>query len=105
MISIEISKNSDGTYKKIIIQGHANSAKYGKDIVCAGVSAIVFGSLNAIEQKASSMPEIKISDGDDGLVSIDKIYDIKAQEIIDIMIIQLKTVEESYSKYIKVIYK
>ena len=39
------------TYQKEIVtsltvSGHANSGEYGKDLVCAGVSAVVVGGLN-----------------------------------------------------------
>ena len=35
------STGEDSAYTKIYILGHANYATHGKDIVCAGVSAIV----------------------------------------------------------------
>lgn len=40
MIKIDFYKNG------FTCQGHADSAKYGYDLVCAGVSAIIFGALN-----------------------------------------------------------
>ena len=42
MIKVQISDN------KIVISGHANFNDYGKDIVCAAVSAIVTASVNDI---------------------------------------------------------
>ena len=30
------------------MDGHANHGEYGHDIVCAGASAVLFGSVNAI---------------------------------------------------------
>ena len=32
-------------FKSIEVKGHANAAPYGQDIVCSGVSAVVFGGL------------------------------------------------------------
>lgn len=40
MIKIDFYKNG------FTCQGHANSAKYNHDLVCAGVSSIIFGALN-----------------------------------------------------------
>ena len=34
---------------KLVISGHANHSEYGKDIVCASVSSIIYTTLNAIE--------------------------------------------------------
>jgi hypothetical protein len=30
----------------LLVKGHANFDEHGKDIVCAGVSAIIMGALN-----------------------------------------------------------
>lgn len=43
---IVITKNTN----IITIRGHANSADYGKDIVCASVSSIVYTTINAIKK-------------------------------------------------------
>lgn len=47
MIKIDIQKN-DKIIKKIVINGHAKFADYGKDIVCAAVSSIVTTTVNGI---------------------------------------------------------
>lgn len=47
MISIQIAKKNNNI-DKIVLKGHAGYAAYGKDIVCAGVSAILTTSVNAI---------------------------------------------------------
>ncbi len=44
MIKIELYKNA------MIINGHANNDDYGKDIVCAGVSAISQGFINSFNK-------------------------------------------------------
>ena len=33
------------------VSGHAYFANYGNDIVCAGISAILFGTLNALDKQ------------------------------------------------------
>ena len=37
----------DKDLKSLTVKGHANSAPYGEDLVCAAISAIVVGGLNA----------------------------------------------------------
>lgn len=49
------------------VEGHANFDQYGKDIVCAGISAIVFGSLNALDNLVNQA-EIKIDQTDAKIV-------------------------------------
>ena len=42
MIKVEVNKNF------IKISGHANFDNYGKDIVCASVSSIIYTTINGI---------------------------------------------------------
>ena len=61
MIKVVIEKNNS----KIIsfeVSGHSNYDEKGKDIVCAGVSAIVVGGINALinENKKAIEYECKI---------------------------------------------
>lgn len=49
MIRIDLTKQQS-ELRSLKITGHANSAPYGEDLVCAGVSAIVLASLNAIDE-------------------------------------------------------
>ena len=46
MIQVKTEKNGP-FYKKVKVLGHAMYDDYGKDIVCAGVSAILTTSVNA----------------------------------------------------------
>jgi hypothetical protein len=51
MIAVRVYRNdSDRTMRAIIVEGHADFAKRGKDLVCAGVSAVTVGTHNAIEK-------------------------------------------------------
>ena len=100
MIKIQINKTNN-KYSSITVSGHSNYDEHGKDIVCAGVSAIVTGGLNAliIADKNSISYEVK-----DGYVNVDvlNIQNDNIQSIIDVIVIQLKTIEESYKKNVKI---
>ena len=83
------------------VKGHSYYDEKGKDIVCAGVSAIVVGGINAITSLVSSHKidyEVK-----DGYVKLTNLNNKDIQEILKVVIIQLKTVEDSYSKFIKIV--
>ncbi len=49
MIHVQIVKEGDH-YKKFLIDGHAEYAEMGQDIVCAAVSAMVINTINSIEE-------------------------------------------------------
>ena len=85
--------------KSLTVSGHANYDKYGKDIVCAGVSAVVTGGINALE---SEIDNIKVINEDNKLgVEIINSND-KIQIILNTILVQLQTIENSYKKYINV---
>lgn len=56
---IAVSVRKDG----ITVDGHANYAEAGKDIVCAGVTALVQGLIRSTESLTSDKIEYEISPG------------------------------------------
>ena len=56
---IAVNVRMDG----ITIEGHAGYAEAGKDIVCAGVTALVQGLLRSMEDLVSDKISYKISPG------------------------------------------
>ena len=54
MISVNVSFIGNDV-KSLTVSGHANYDKYGKDIVCAGVSAVVTGGINALENQVENI--------------------------------------------------
>lgn len=99
MIKVLISSRNH-QIEQVIIKGHALSNEHGKDLVCAGVSSISVGALNAIEELANQSCELKM---EHGFVSIKVIQNSETLQIIlQTLLIQLKTIEFNYSKYIKI---
>lgn len=49
MIQVRAEKEN-GTYRKFMIDGYAEYADEGQDIVCAAVSALVINTINSIEE-------------------------------------------------------
>ena len=48
MIDVEIFQTSSGKYTGFRMNGHAEYAEYGQDIVCAAVSALVINTINSL---------------------------------------------------------
>ena len=98
MISVNVSFMGKDV-KSLTVSGHANYDEYGKDIVCAGVSAIVTGGINALEPHMKNI-EIINESNKLGVIVIESNEVI--QVILNTMLIQLETIENSYKKYIKI---
>jgi uncharacterized protein YsxB (DUF464 family) len=90
------------------MSGHADFAKKGSDIVCAGASAVSFGTVNAIMSLTDVLPEIE--QGQDGGYlrcmipeNISAESAEKVQLLLNAMLVSLQTIERDYGKYMKVI--
>ena len=101
MIKIEATRK-DGKIVNLTVKGHANSAPKGEDLVCAAVSSVLVGGCNALSQP--NCFAIKLNEGDASIneLSIANKHDY---EVLETMIIQFKTIEESSKKFLKVIEK
>jgi len=83
----------------IQISGHANFDNYGKDIVCASVSSIVYTTINAIlniDNKA-----IEVIDEKDITIKILN-NDIITNKLIENMISLLSELEKQYPNNLKI---
>ena len=80
--------------------GHAGYAEAGKDLVCAGVSSILFGALNALNELEKGNAELRVTKSK---ISIRVKEDSEhIQLLLKMILIQLKTVQESYQEYIEI---
>ncbi|QVK16948.1 ribosomal-processing cysteine protease Prp [Mycoplasmatota bacterium] len=103
MTYVKIIKK-DSIISEIEIKGHALSGQYNQDIVCAGISSIVFGICNALEE-LSIYDENQIVFKED-MIKIPNILKQKdVQLICKTMIVQLQTIKRSYPKYIEILFQ
>ena len=89
------------------LSGHADFAKKGSDIVCAGVSAVSFGSVNAIISLTDIEPEIE--QGQEGGYlrcvfpeNLSPETEEKVQLLLNGMLVSLQTIEREYGEYMKI---
>ena len=101
MIRIEITREN-GHIVYLSAKGHALSDEEGKDLVCAAISAIITGGLNALDNPKSFGIILE-----KGYASISSLKDVNNHdyEVLDVIYTQLKTVEEDNKKYIKIVEK
>jgi hypothetical protein len=99
MIKIVIKTDeSTKTITSIEVKGHANSAEYGKDLVCAAVSAIITGGANALEQ---DIYDIELKEGH-ALIKAHEIPGQNDEVVLKTMETQLRTIEEIEKAFIKI---
>ena len=98
MISITVVSD-DHHYSSLTCTGHAEYDEYGLDIVCAAVSAVVFGLNNAMDEMLGGIDTTI----EDNLIKIEiPTPDEKSDEIMTVGLIQLKTIQESYGDHIRI---
>ena len=109
MIRITIYRTESGKFKSFEMNGHALFADRGKDIVCAGVSAVSVGAINAVHELTGVTPDLEHRA--DGLLRCvvpeelpEDIHE-KVQLIFEAMVISLRSIEEEYGKHIKITFK
>ncbi len=91
-------KLKNGCYTYLNVTGHASFADYGKDLICASVSSIVFGLMNCLDE----YQDIDIKQLDNSIEIINNSKQDEINNFFKLTLIQLKTIEESYGEYIKV---
>ena len=104
MITVQVFKNNNDIIA-FELSGHANSGPYGYDLVCAAVSAVSFGAVNAIMELCNV--DLIITQGEEGGYlhvalpkEIAKSDYVNIQLLIQSMIISLTTIEREYSEFI-----
>ncbi|MGG3453066.1 hypothetical protein D3C76_92650 [compost metagenome] len=105
MIIVSILRRKDNGITGFEVEGHAGYAKAGEDIVCAGVSAVTVGTVNSIEALTGIVMDSRMKNG---FLSADlpatarTEAEEQAQLLLASLVVMLKSIEESYGKYIQI---
>lgn len=83
---------------KLTISGHALSNEHGKDLVCAGVSGILFGLSNLDEPDKMN---IVVEENSVFIDSVDKATK-HDYTVIETIMTSLQVINHNYQKYIKI---
>ena len=98
MISV-IYEVKDNYYSYLEVSGHAEYDKKGKDLICASVSSIMFGFMNALD---ALNEDVQIQQLTNKIIINNHSSCNTIQEYFQLVMTQLKTIEESYGDFIKV---
>lgn len=95
MIKVKYLKENDQIH--FLVSGHSNSAPKGEDLICAAVSAITIGGLNALKG------EYKVTI-EEGLIDVESKEKISKEDekTFDVILTQLRTIEEKYPKFVQI---
>ncbi|AIM15753.1 MULTISPECIES: ribosomal-processing cysteine protease Prp [Neobacillus] len=108
MINVTFYRTESHSIHSFVISGHAFFAERGKDIVCAGVSAVSIGTINAVHALTGVTPEIEQGDGFLRCVlpkDLSENIQEKVQLLLEGMIVSLQTIEEEYGEHMKITFK
>lgn len=106
MIVVSIKRNKKGIIREFVIEGHSGFDKAGKDIVCAGVSAISGAAIIGLERLLNINPIITI-DSKRGYLKcsipdyISEANAEKAQTILETMVLGINDISEKHNKFIR----
>lgn len=85
----------------LTIDGHAQSAQHGQDLVCAGVSASSVGVLNSLVQYGFLENKLGTIEMETGYIHITvNNYTKEVQVILETLETILKTIEETNEEFI-----
>lgn len=99
MITITVYENHAKQCTGFQCIGHAGYADPGEDIVCAGVSALVINTLNALEAFTDEKFQAK-TEQRSGLIEVHFLNPIghDAELLLKTMILGLKDIQNNYGK-------
>lgn len=107
MITVQVERNAKGDIKNFTMDGHADFAPHGSDIVCAGATAVSFGTVNAIYKLCDVVLETDMSE-DGGFLrcnvpdGLDHATYEKVQLLLEAMIVALQSIESEYGDHIQI---
>jgi uncharacterized protein YsxB (DUF464 family) len=108
VIRVNIQRDdTDGSIQEFTLSGHAEFAESGKDLVCAAVSGISFGAINAIDALLNIQLTIKTNEKDGFLHctvprSLETAVYEKVQLLLEGMIVALQSIASEYGAYITI---
>lgn len=105
MIRITVYQDSEGRCSGFDSCGHAQYADPGFDIICAGVSALIISTVNAVEQLTGDSFENSADESEGSIRFRFLTFGHDSQLLIQAMLLGLSEMENSYSQYIDLIYE
>jgi len=101
MISVTVTRKN-GRIEKLIVSGHADYARHGKDVVCAAVSSIAQTALMGLLKYNGSVEYERKEDGYLSIVVPNDKNEAINQAVMETAVLGLKDVASGYGTFVKV---
>ncbi len=98
-------KSETGVYNGFLAKGHAGFDAYGKDIVCAAVSAMIINTINSIEAFTEDAFKTE-ADKESGQIEFELVSDVSRESelLLKSLALGLQGIEEQYgNQFIKLL--
>ena len=99
MIKVKVTSDKQNKIQRIEIKGHARSAPHGEDLVCAAVSAVITGGLNSLKNPKQFKMELREGYS---LVEVTGQIDEFDENVLSVILTQLKTIAEDNQRFINI---
>ncbi|PAB60856.1 ribosomal-processing cysteine protease Prp [Anaeromicrobium sediminis] len=102
MIKIDFSRDDQGNIVEFSVEGHADAAPHGEDIVCASISILSQTTILALHELLSIDLEYAMEDGylSCKLPDLSEEVREKANLILNTMLIGIKGTQGMYNEFI-----
>lgn len=100
MINIGVKRQS-GRILQVTVEGHAEFAENGKDIVCAAVSGILCTAVLGL-QKVAKLPGQYETGAARALIAPADTDDVKGQAILETMILGFEEIVRQYAEFVSI---
>ncbi|ABR48461.1 protein of unknown function DUF464 [Alkaliphilus metalliredigens QYMF] len=105
MIHIRVNRNKKNDISTFEVKGHANSAHYGEDVVCAAISVLSQTTVLGLHDIVGINVEYKIQDGYLFCKMPEQLSDnekVKSDVLIETMLLGIANIKETYPSYIEI---
>jgi uncharacterized protein len=102
MIKIEIFRTLVGKVSGYAVKGHSDTAEYGQDIVCAGISSLAQTALLGIGKHLHREVDYKVASGD-LRVKLKSEPDDLTEAILETMILGFVEIEKINPKSVRIL--
>lgn len=94
MVKVELTKQQ-GKFKQLRMTGHAQSGDYGHDLVCAALTGIMSGALNAYDLDYPTDVEVSAQDNE-MKIKVINLANVDVQKTLQFLLHQIETILLQY---------
>ncbi|MGX7199100.1 ribosomal-processing cysteine protease Prp [Enterococcus nangangensis] len=108
MIRGTFQRDEEGHISQFVLTGHADSAPYGSDIVCAAVSALAISTVNGIEALAGFEPAVVMDNDQGGHLAMTLADDMNGEQLtisqilLENLLLGLQSVASENAEYLEI---